>query len=192
MADVRILTVATLAAVVLTGCSSTQGSRISATQDVPPTATAHVTSTAVPPTSVAPPILPPVPVPVTPGTCPYLSSATVADLNGQLVAGVRLNTSYDPPACFFLIGNGSVQLSVWVYRAGSPALATAAVDRAAAVATSDPASAPEGWIGGRSGGQHGAVYAVSKGAVAVVVTSNQEQSLKPQRVTEAVISSLRL
>lgn len=137
-------------------------------------------------------VLPPVPVPGPAGVCPYLPSRAAADLNGQLVATVRLDPAYDPPACFFLIGDGSVQLSVWVFRAASPEQASAAVNRAAPIASSDPAAVPPGWTGGRRGGRTGAVYAVAKGAAAVVVTTNQDQSIKAQLVAERVIGTLSL
>jgi hypothetical protein len=57
-------------------------------------------------------VLPPVPTPGTAAECPYLPSRAAADLDGQLIATVRLDPAYDPPACFFLIGYGSVQPSV--------------------------------------------------------------------------------
>lgn len=194
----RSLTVLVLAALLLSepflsGCSSTEDpSTVPSSSAVPSSAPATAAPSTSSTTSAVPAALPPVPQPATAGSCPYLASPVAADLNGQRVASVRLDTAYDPPACFFLIGNGTTQLSVWVYRAPSAALATAVVNRAAPVASSDPADAPAGWIGGRQGGAAGAVYAVAKGATAVVVTSNQEQSLKAQRVTEEVISALTL
>ena len=170
---------------VLAGCSAGG----SATPTAPATSPPPVATLSSPPQPVA---LPPVPTPGPAGACPYLPSRAAADLNGQLVATVRLDPAYDPPACFFLIGNGSVQLSVWVFRAASPAQASAAVNRAAPIATSGPADRPSGWTGGRSGGPTGAVYAVAKGAAAVVVTTNQDQSIKAQLVAERVIGTLGL
>lgn len=181
-------------AVLLAGCTS------SAQPATPPTSTAPAATTAsTPPTSarVAPTSAPAAALPAVPtaqatGTCPYLSADDVAAFNGEKVYGVKLDPSQNPPACFFARGDGSPQLTVWVYTAPSPAVATAVVDRAAPVATTDPADQPAGWTGGSRGATGGAVYAVAKGAVAVVVTTNQEQSVKARRVTEQVIRALGL
>lgn len=176
-------------AILLTGCSTGPSTGVPATPAAPAAAPPPVAGSSSPP---QPAELPPVPAAGPVGVCPYLPSRAAADLNGQLVASVRLDPAYDPPACFFLIGDGSVQLSVWVFRAASSAQATAAVNRAAPIADSDPADEPSGWTGGRRGGPKGAVYAVAKDAVAVVVTTNQDQSIKAQRVTEGVIGTLGL
>lgn len=135
---------------------------------------------------------PPSPNPTQPGTCPYLSTDDVAQLNGERVGEVRLDPAANPPACLFTSANtGQEQLQVWVLVAESAAVATAAVDRAAPVESTDPAEQPEGWLGGSSGGDS-AVYAVSKDRVAVVVTTDQGQSIKARRIAELVISSLAL
>ena len=182
---------ATLLVAALAGCAagSTQGGMdtTAATPQASGATTSAPAKAAPQPTTLAPR-----PVPGPTAGCPYLTNREAADLNGQLVSTVRLDTTFDPPACFFVIGNRSVQLSVWVFRASSAAQAAAVVDRAAPIDTADPASAPAGWMGGRSGGPTGAVYAVAKGAVAVVVTTNQEQSIKAQRVAERVIGTLAL
>lgn len=187
------------AAVLLAGCSG-DGKPAAAVTSSPvtgaaPTPTAPTSSPrpsgpAPAPTPAA--ALPAVPTARTAGDCPYLSADDVSAFNGEKVYGVELDPTQNPPACFFARGDGGPQLSVWVYAAPSAALATAAVDRAAPVATTDPADQPAGWTGGSSGGPGGAVYAVAKGAVAVVVTSNQEQSVKARRITEQVISALGL
>lgn len=140
----------------------------------------------------APVVVPPPPRPTVIGDCPYLSSDDVAQLNGERVGGVLLDPAFEPPACAFTRGDGSEQLRVWVLRAGSAEVATATVDRAAPVDSTDPADQPAGWLGGSGSGPDGAVYAVSKGPVAVVVTTNQAQSIKARRVTELVVSSLGL
>jgi UPF0176 protein len=181
-------------AILLAGCSG-GGPPAAAVTTSPVTTTAPRPSTE--PSTAAPApapaaALPAVPTAQTAGNCPYLSADDVSAFNGEKVYGVKLDPTQDPPACFFARGDGSPQLSVWVYAAPSAELATAAVDRAAPVATTDPAAQPAGWTGGSSGGPGGAVYAVAKGAVAVVVTSNQEQSVKARRVTEQVISALGL
>ncbi|WP_460864098.1 DUF2020 domain-containing protein [Rhodococcus aerolatus] len=179
---------------VLAACSS--GAAAPAAPAAPsatPPATA-VPTTAAPTTTVdaAPP---PVPSPGVEGECPYLPAADVASTNGQKVLSTLVDTA-DPPACAFTGLDGRTQLTVWVLRATGPAQATAVVDRAAPVGTTDPASEPAGWTGGRSGSGTGdlggAVYAVADGATAVVVTTNQEQSLKAQRIAEQVIATLGL
>ena len=134
---------------------------------------------------------PAVPEPTTDGECPYLSSGVVAESNGQLVRKVRLSQDQPNPACFFYANANEVQLSVWVYK-GDAKAAKAIVDRAAPIAKSNPATAPEGWTGGSLTSADGAVYAVAKGATAVVVTSNQEQTIKARRITETVVTNLKL
>ncbi|MBM7771052.1 hypothetical protein JOD54_001256 [Actinokineospora baliensis] len=152
-------------------------------------------ATTTPPSSAAPsattaPGPPPAPEPVADGPCPYLESSVVADANGQHVTKVR--TSADkPPACFFYRPDGSVQLTARVYT-GDPTTAKLLVDEAAPIATSNPASAPAGWTGGSLSGPKGAVYAVAKAGTAVVVSTNQEQTIKARRITETVITNLGL
>lgn len=168
--------------------------------DPGPTAAPPAASAASPAPSTAAPstvddAAPPVPAPATEADCPYLTAADVAALNGQKVLTTLVDGS-TPPACAFTGLDGRVQLTVWVLRATGPAQATAVVDRAAPVGSTDPASEPAGWTGGRGGAGTGdlggAVYAVADGSTAVVVTTNQEQSLKAQRVAEQVVATLAL
>ncbi|MGX7823733.1 DUF2020 domain-containing protein [Actinokineospora sp. 24-640] len=155
----------------------------------PGQATAPTTTPTAPATSVdAPVTAPPAPEPSADGPCPYLDDADVADANGQRVSAVRISAD-DPPACFFYRADGDVQLAVRIYQ-GEPAVATAVVDAAVPVATSNPARSPAGWQGGSLSGDDGAVYAVAKDGAAVVVTTNQEQTIKARRITETVIDSL--
>ena len=82
------------------------------------------------------------------------------------------------------------QLEVVVHRTASTEAARAIVDEAAPIDSTSPADSPAGWSGGRSGGTDsaaGAVYAVSKDSTAVVVRSNQAESVKAQAVAEEVI-----
>ena len=185
-----------VSAVVLVGCTSGEQAGASPPASAP---ASNVPTPASSPTSASPaattdPVatLPAVPTPKVSGDCPYLSATDVAAFNGERVARVRLDPTQNPPACFFDRSDGGQLLSVWVYRAPSTALATAAVNRAAPVASTNPANQPAGWTGGSSGGAGGAVYAVAKGSVVVVVTTNQEQSVKARRVTEQVITTLSL
>ena len=92
----------------------------------------------------------------------------------------------------FLVVLGDPQLTVLVRHMPSPDEAVAVVDWAAPIATTDPAEEPTGWSGGRFGGDGRAVYAVQKDSTAVVVFSNQEQSLKAELVATEVIGALGL
>ncbi|ONI82127.1 hypothetical protein ALI22I_38925 [Saccharothrix sp. ALI-22-I] len=134
---------------------------------------------------------PPAPEPTTDGQCPYLASSFVQEANGQLVRKVRLSADQPSPACFFYANANDVQLSVWVFQ-GDPTTAKAVVDRAVPVATSSPATAPAGWNGGSLTTETGAVYAVAKDGNAVIVTSNQKQTIKARRVVETVVGNLGL
>lgn len=131
------------------------------------------------------------PQPTGPGPCPYLGTSFVADANGQHVSKVQTSSDEPHPACFFYALNGKLQLTVRVY-VGDPAVATALVDKAAPLSSSDPANDPPGWQGGYQPTDTGAVYAVAKGGAAVVVTTNQKQTVKARTVAEQTISALSL
>jgi UPF0176 protein len=134
---------------------------------------------------------PPPPTPATTAKCPYLDPATVQDDNAQRAASVKISAlgGQTQPSCFFYRSDGSWQLTVWVY-SGSPAVAQAIVNQQAPIATSNPATDPAGWQGGSGPTSTGAVYAVAKGGDAVVVTTNQKQSIKARLVADHVVSSL--
>ncbi len=134
---------------------------------------------------------PPPPEPAADGPCPYLEEAAVEQANGQRVGAVRISSDQPYPACFFERGDGSVQLRTWIVE-GTPGTARATVNAAAPVATSDLAELPGGWSGGSQPTEEGAVFAVAKDGTAVVVTTNQEQTIKARRVAEQVIANLDL
>lgn len=136
--------------------------------------------------------VPATPNPDSPGLCPYLTADTVESLNGERVNSIMLDTGVHPPGCFFTDAAGDVAVSTWVHRAESSSVAVELVNRAAPVSATAPAADPSGWVGGRFGGDEGAGYAVSKGAVAVLVTTTQPQSVKAQRIAVAVINELGL
>jgi hypothetical protein len=144
------------------------------------------------PTSTAPPAAQPpaAPEPAADGPCPYLERAFVEDTNGQHVGDIKISGD-DPPACFFYRPDGGVQVLVRVYK-GDAAVAKALVDQAAPVDTSNPAELAGGWAGGAQPTDDGAVYAVAKDAAAVVVTTNQEQTIKAKLVAQQAITSLGL
>lgn len=124
--------------------------------------------------------------------CPYLDTAFVADTNGQRMTSQGVDHRFDTPACVFWSYPEEPQATVIVRHMPTEQDAIAVVDWAAPIDTTDPAEEPAGWSGGRSGGEAGAVYAVQKGTTAVVVFSNQGQSLKAQLLAEATIANLGL
>jgi len=126
------------------------------------------------------------------GECPYLDSQAVAQMNGQKVLRVGVDKQFEVPACQFWSYWDEPQLTVIVREMASEGGARAVVDHYAPVAETSPAEEPEGWSGGRGPVEGGAVYAVSKGATAVVVLTDQEQSVKAQLVAEEVIGNLGL
>ena len=134
---------------------------------------------------------PAAPEPTTDGPCPYLEQAFVEDTNGQRIGDVKTSAD-DPPACFFYRSDGGVQMTVRVYQGGDAAVAKALVDEVAPVDTSNPAELAGGWSGGAQPTDDGAVYAVAKDGAAVVVTTNQEQTIKAKVVAQEAISALGL
>lgn len=154
-------------------------------------AQAPATSAAPPTTTTQSVPAPAVPTPATEGSCPYLDKVTAEDANGQHVTTVKLSApdGQSEPSCFFYRPDGNWQLTVWVYD-GSAAVAKAIVNQEAPVATSNPATEPAGWTGGSEPTQTGAVYAVAKAGRAVVVISNQKQTIKTKVITDHVVSAL--
>jgi hypothetical protein len=134
--------------------------------------------------------LPPDPEPTADGPCPYLDESYVEETNGQRVSQVQTSTD-DPPACFFYRPDGTVQLTIRIYNGEEP-VARGLVDAAAPVATSNPAELSGGWEGGSEAKDTGAVYAVAKGGTAVVVTTNQEQTIKAKQIAQESITALGL
>lgn len=130
-------------------------------------------------------------------TCPYLDNQFVAETNGQKITAFGTDERFDTPACVFWSYPEEPQLQVIVRQTGSDQAAREVVDWAAPVDITDPAESPAGWSGGRAGGgvvpgQEGAVYAVAKGPHAVVVFTNQAESVKAQLIAEATITNLGL
>lgn len=149
---------------------------------------------AVGPTPMPLPVAPSAPLPVNDGLCDYLPATSVQTVNGERVAAVRVSgTAPDQPypACFFYTGNGTIQLRSWIVVA-TPAVAHATVDAMVPVATSDLAELAGGWSGGSQPTADGAVFAVARHGTAVVITTNQRQTISARRIAEQVITSLRL
>lgn len=126
--------------------------------------------------------------------CPYLDTAWVEETNGQRVLGVGTDPRFNTPACVYWSYPDAPQLTVLVRDMPDEAAAIAVVDWAAPIDSTEPAEEPLDWSGGRRGGsaESGALYAVQKDSVAVVVFTNQDQSLKAQLVAEEVIGNLGL
>lgn len=175
----RVLLLGPLLLVALAGCTAEPVDD----PDVP-------TETVSVPTNEAPVELPPEPEPTADGPCPYLAESYVEETNGQRVSKVQISAD-EPPACFFYRPDGTVQLTVRVYTGAEP-VARALVDAAAPVETSNPAELSGGWEGGSESHDDGAVYAVANGANAVVVTTNQGQTIKAKQVAQESISALGL
>lgn len=172
-----------LLAVAVAGCAPTNSATTEST-----TATTSAAST---PGTPAGPVLPAEPRPTANGPCPYLPAGEVEEANGQRVSKVRISADTPHPTCFFYRADGSVQLTARVY-VGEPAVAKLVVDTAAPVDSANPADSPAGWRGGAQRTDDGAVYAVAKAGAAVVVTTNQQQTIKARRVTELTIAALGL
>jgi len=143
--------------------------------------------------AASPGAAPPAPTPAVTSDCPYLDTEWVADTNGQHVTSVRISSTEggSPPSCFFYRPDGGLQVAVRVYQ-GNVATARAIVDLAAPVSTSDPADQPAGWQGGYQTTNPGAVYAVAKNGDAVVVNTNQAQSIKAREIAMRTIAALKL
>ena len=129
--------------------------------------------------------------------CPYLDTEWVSDTNGQRTLGVGVDRRFDTPACVFWSYPEEPHLSVIVRDMPDEDAAIAVVDWAAPIDTTEPAEEPEGWSGGRAGAglvpdRVGSLYAVQKDDKAVVVFTNQDQSLKAELVAKEVIAALGL
>ena len=124
--------------------------------------------------------------------CPYLDSQWLAETNGQRVTSQGIDTRFDPPACVFWSYPEHPQATVLVRRMATEDEAVAVVDWAAPIDLTEPAGS-DGWDGGRGVlNDELSVYAVYNGPVAVVVWSNQAQTIKPQSIATEVISALNL
>lgn len=124
--------------------------------------------------------------------CPYLDGAWLENANGQKLTNHGVDNRFDTPACVFWSFEDVPQAVVTVRTMATDEEATAVVDCAAPIDTTDPADLPGGWMGGRSGNEEGAVFAVQKDNIAVVVRSAQQQSVKAETIAEEVIKNLQL
>lgn len=171
-----------LAGITVAGCSTPQ-----ATPTSTPAAPTTTASSAAPTSAT----VPPQPQPASDGQCPYLTSAFIADANGEKVTKVQVSADKPHPACFFYSYGNTRQITVQVY-VGEASAAKGLVDRAAPVQTSDKAELTGGWEGGSLSSSTGAVYAVSKAGNAIVVTTDQKQTIKAKQVAKQAITALGL
>ena len=128
---------------------------------------------------------------VTDEECPYLDSQWVADTNGQRMTRVAVDHRFATPACVFWSYPEEPQASVMVREMPSVEEAREVVDHAAPVDATEIAEF-EDWTGGRGVLGEEAVFAVQKDTHAVVVRSNQLQTLKSQLIAQEAISRLGL
>ena len=146
------------------------------------------------PAVASPAVAPPAPQPAADGPCPYLPAGSVQTINGERVTAVRVSETRPDqpyPACFFLTYHDAVQVRTWIVVA-TPQTAGATVDAVAPVASSDRAELPGGWSGGSQPTADGAVFAVARHSTAVVITTNQRQTIGARRIAEQVIAALGL
>ncbi len=176
----RLLTATAVLLVVAGGCSVRTGAEVAPAPSAPGSPA---------PTSAS---APPEPNPAKTGSCPYLKTTVVARTNGQRVGKVRLSASPggEAPTCFFYRADGHRQLTARPF-AGGVRAARAVVDAAAPVATSNRAEDPPGWEGGSEARGDGAVYAVADGnGHAIIVSTNQRQTIKAKEVAMQTIENL--
>ena len=199
--QVRYALAAGLLAVLLAGCSSPVPDQAQAPSTSVQTVTvgtitmspsATITSTVAGATVLA--SAPPStsePAPVS-GDCPYLADDVVADINGQHTGTTQLIEVQPYPVCVFSRSDGGWLATVRIIQADTEQAAVAAVDMHVPIDSSDPASQPPGWTGGSMVTDSGSVYAVSKGVVAVVAESNQQQSIKGRQMVITAVGNLGL
>jgi len=126
------------------------------------------------------------------GDCPYLATDAVADINGQHTGTTQIIDVQPYPVCVFYRSDGGWMASIRIIQADTPQAAVAAVDQHVPIDGSDPASQPPGWTGGSMVTDTGSVYAVSKGPIAIVAESNQQQSIKGRQMVIKAVTNLGL
>jgi len=207
--------------VVLSGCTSSTGAEpstiVTGTSTVintlpptgPPPSPSTVTITQTPTsapttgsTTRAP--APPETLPAQePGDCPYLTNAEASIANGQGLGQTMIRPTKPYVVCDFYRSDGGWSASVRVAVTKDESAAVALVDHAAPTTRSNPATLDDGWSGGYWIKELGAdplvfneeelaIYAVSKGKVAVIASSNESESKKAKNFVVAAIANLDL
>lgn len=142
--------------------------------------------------------------------CPYFNTQELADMNGQRVTGVNVDTRFNPPSCQWWSYQDVPQAQIIVRTATNEQAAidmvgeavthpgttdevgtiTRGADGTISGGSVDQATVPSGWQGYRAHTDGYAVYAVRKGTQVVIVHSNQAQTVKVQKIAEKVIANL--
>ncbi|KXI15809.1 hypothetical protein HMPREF3227_02328 [Corynebacterium sp. CMW7794] len=124
--------------------------------------------------------------------CPYLDPQWVAETNGQRMTKQGLDTRFGTPACVFWSYPEAPQATVMVRDLGTVERARAAVDWAAPIDQTEPVD-EGGWQGGRGVlNEELSVYAVQKDNEAVLVWTNQAQTVKAELIAKEAIKNLGL
>lgn len=123
--------------------------------------------------------------------CPYIDPGWLEETNGQRLTKQGVDTRFPTPACVFWSYQDDPQATVIVRDMPTVEDARAAVDWAAPIDATEPASF-DGWEGGRGVVNEHAVYAVQKDTHAVLVWSNQQQTVKSEQITHEAIANLGL
>ena len=123
--------------------------------------------------------------------CPYIGPGWLEETNGQRLTKQGIDTRFPTPACVFWSYQDDPQATVIVRDMPTVEDARAAVDWAAPIDATEPASF-DGWEGGRGVVNEHAVYAVQKDTHAVLVWSNQQQTVKSEQIAKEAIANLGL
>lgn len=197
----RVTAAALAAAALLAGCSTDSSPASSPAPSSAPDAAAPdaASSAASAPSAAAPAgdgLAPDTPAEVNAWeACPYLDSQWLAETNGQRLTQQGIDTRFATPACVFWSYPEAPQATVMVRDLGTVEGARAAVDWAAPIDATEPVYAADtgGWEGGRGVlGPEMAVYAVQKDNIAVLVWTNQTQTLKAELIAQEAIKNLGL
>ena len=123
--------------------------------------------------------------------CPYIGPGWLEETNGQRLTKQGIDTRFPTPACVFWSYQDDPQATVIVRDMPTVKDARASVDWAAPIDATEPASF-DGWEGGRGVVNEHAVYAVQKDTHAVLVWSNQQQTVKSEQIAKEAIANLGL
>lgn len=132
--------------------------------------------------------------------CPYLRDSIVLYTTGQHLGPTQVIATKPYPVCMFYRSDGGWLATVRIIKASTPAAAVAAVNQHVAIAGSEPANKPAGWIGGSfSKGKKVAnspdglsVYAVCKGNFAIVVQETEPISIKARTIAICALIGSKL
>lgn len=130
------------------------------------------------------------PTPSEDADCPYLAADEASELTGEKVDKVQIDPAYDPPACFFGTGEGSITLMVSLETVDSPDEAVRLVDEVVPPADTERADVDGGWTGGKNSSEAGAMLAVYREDQVFTVQTTQARSEAVQSVADTVLPRL--